>query len=156
MSALAAFVLTGCALVRDDSLDDILKAFQLQLPDCKIDAKSYSGTAARSEEQLNLSFRAPKECVDQYIRSHGEKPDNPFRWPFGGGTLNGVKLDPNRPPFPEATVKEMNWKFDPSRQYNCYSHFDTPNGGRFMMVVDLKGDEQTVYMMSTDAPNRHS
>ncbi|MEV4434546.1 hypothetical protein [Streptomyces sp. NPDC049555] len=156
MSALAALALTSCALVRDDSLEDVLKAFQLQLPQCEVDGTKYSGSAVRSEEQLSLSFRAPRDCVDGYLRSHGEDPTKPSHWPYGKGTMDGVELSPTRPPFSGDVAKDMGWRFDPGRTYDSYSFFETPNGARFKVVVDPTGDKQTVYMTSIASPQRRS
>ncbi|WP_417923566.1 hypothetical protein [Streptomyces ehimensis] len=155
MSSIFAVTLTGCGLVQDDSLEDVLKAFDLQLPSCEIESKKYSGSALRSDEELKLSFRAPKGCIEQFLQSHGENPADSFRWPFGGGTVNGEELSPTRPPFPDSTMNDMGWKLDPSRVYNCYLGFRTSNGGAFQVVVDPKGDKNTIYMVSTERPKRH-
>lgn len=163
VSALCLLTTTGCSTGKKDpraypgspggeSLEKVLNSFELQLPPCQVGGLGFSGTSQRSDANLSLSFRAPKECVDKFLEGHGVNVNDPIHWPYGEAVTDGKKLSPTRPPFDKKDMKRYGWHFDPTRQYNSYIDFQTSNGASFKVVVDPERDQQTVYMRSNSSP----
>ncbi|MEU1825366.1 hypothetical protein ABZ502_23420 [Streptomyces abikoensis] len=155
VSALCVYSLSGCSSEERDeraypgspsgqSLESVLKRFDLQLPSCEIENVGFAGSSHYPEEALSLSFRAPKGCVDSFLKKYGViDVEKPFTWPSAGA-------DPRRDSyFLEEDAQRFGWKFDRSRQYNPYRGFQTPNGSLFKVLVDPSGVKETVYMQAT-------
>lgn len=155
VSALAALTLAGCSSEEKDeraypgspagqSLETVLKRFELQLPSCDVEGLGFSGSSRYPEEKLSLSFRAPKPCVDKFLREHGAVDvEKPFHWPTQGAD------SPQDSYFLEEDSKRFGWEFDHSRQYDVHRGFHTSNGSLFKVLVDPRGTTETVYMQST-------
>ncbi|MFD8996767.1 hypothetical protein [Streptomyces abikoensis] len=131
------------------SLEEILKEFSLELPSCEPEKVGFSGNATFPGQKLNLSFRAPKRCVDSFLAEHQVDVADPAHWPSGGGRDGDRVISPTEPPFVEKDMKRFGWKLDPSREYNFYDSFKTANGSLFRVLIDPRDAVQTVYMVST-------
>lgn len=157
VSALCVYALSGCSSEEQDkraypgspagqSLESVLKRFDLRLPSCETENVGFAGSSHYPDEALGLSFRASKSCVDTFLKNYGVVDvDKPFSWPSAGA-------DPRQDAyFLEGDAKRFGWKFDRSRQYSTYRGFHTPNGSLFKVLVDPNGVKETVYMQATFA-----
>ncbi|MEV8324410.1 hypothetical protein [Kitasatospora sp. NPDC056731] len=48
------------------------KAFGLDLPACDLQGAGFHASAKYPGEVLNLSFQAPKDCVDRFLADPGQ------------------------------------------------------------------------------------
>ncbi|MEV7770070.1 hypothetical protein [Kitasatospora sp. NPDC086791] len=122
------------------TLEAVTKAFGLDLPACELKGVGFSGSAKYPEENLNLSFRASKECVDGFLSAHSADPAHPLHWTPGQGNQIG---------FDGPETQRFGWSFDNAVTYDLFVNFTTSTGSRFAVVADPGQTERTVYMDSS-------
>jgi hypothetical protein len=133
-----------------ESMEKVLQAFELELPPCEIEEVGWSGASEDWGKSLQLRFRAPDDCVDEFLESHGAELGEGLQWPFGEMTVDGEKLSPTRPPLREKDMEKFG--LDPGRQaeYTLYD-FRTPAGALLDALVDRHGKGTTVYLTSVSS-----
>ncbi|GAA2130149.1 hypothetical protein GCM10009760_02290 [Kitasatospora kazusensis] len=151
--ALSALVLSGCSSEKKDpraypgspagqTLEGVLKTFGLQLPPCEVQGVGYSGSSKEPYQKLSLSFRAPKACVDQYLRDHSADPGKPAHW-SPGADPKAARL------VSDADAAKYGWSFDGATKYELFTGFATANQSTFAVLVDPRDPVETVYLDST-------
>lgn len=147
LSALSLPLVTGCA---EESRQEVMQAFQLDLPPCQTEKETFSGQTSWPGPSLVLSFKAPKDCVNQYLKDHEADVTNPIQWPGSAeSTMGDVKLSPTRPPFEDASMKQFHLELDPGKKYEIFTGFRTPKEAEFRVLLVPDGDDVTAYMEST-------
>ncbi|MCA6096394.1 hypothetical protein LE181_30035 [Streptomyces sp. SCA3-4] len=163
MSALSALALVSCSFKEKDPraypgtragerLESVVESYGLQLPSCDITDVGFSGSSKRPGEKLNLSFRAPEECVNRYLADHGVKAGEAVSWPFGPRVIDGREVSPTEPPFAGGDVKRFGWKLDATGKYEYYDSFTTIKGAHFAVLVDVHDPMRTIYMHAVTQP----
>ncbi|MET9701225.1 hypothetical protein ABZY31_30520 [Streptomyces sp. NPDC006529] len=103
-----------------------MQAFQLDLPRCQTEKETFSGQTSWPGPSLVLSFKAPKDCVNQYLKDHEADVTNPIQWPGSAeSTMGDVELSPTRPPFEDASMKQFHLELDPGKKYEIFTGFRT-------------------------------
>lgn len=125
---------------KGQTLEGVAKAFGLDLPSCGLEGVGFSGTAKYPGQNLNLSFKAPKDCVDRFLTDHSVDVTRPVHWSPGQGAGTGFDSD--------AETRAFGWSFDRNVTYDLFVDFTTSNGSRFSVVADPGQSERTVYMMA--------
>ncbi len=97
--------------------------------------------------KVELRFRASEDCVHGYLVSQHVDFDQEIDWPFGPVKANGETLSPTRPPFQEEEMKRLNLHLDPGEKC-AVNEFRTPSGALLKVLVDPRGEEETVYLVS--------
>ncbi|MFF4378062.1 hypothetical protein [Kitasatospora sp. NPDC001547] len=124
---------------KGQTLEGVAKAFGLDLPACDLQGVGFSGSAKYPGQNLNLSFRASKDCVDRFLSAHSADLARPVHWTPGQGNQTG---------FDDAETRGFGWTFDKAVTYDLFVDFKTSTGSRFSVVVDPGQTERTVYMES--------
>ncbi|MEU1506595.1 hypothetical protein [Kitasatospora sp. NPDC005748] len=127
---------------KGQTLEAVTKAFGLDLPDCDLQGLGFSGSSKYPAQNLNLSFRAPKDCVGRFLSAHSVDVAHPVHWTPGQGNKTGFDS--------EAETRDFGWSFDKAVTYDLFVDFRTSTGSRFSVVADQdRGQaEQTVYLES--------
>lgn len=146
LSALAAPLVTGCA---GESREEVLKAFELDLPACPTEVTTFSGTTSWPDTKLVMSFTVPKDCAEQYLTDHGVDLAKPIPWPAAAANTQGsVTISPTDPPFQDEAMKQFDLKLDPSKKYEVFRGFTTPKEAEFRVLLVPQGARTAVYMES--------
>ncbi|MFG3053579.1 hypothetical protein ACGFZP_21875 [Kitasatospora sp. NPDC048239] len=127
---------------KGQTLEGVAKAFGLDLPACDLKGVGFSGSSKYPAQDLNLSFRAPRDCVGRFLSAHSVDLARPVHWTPGQGTGTGFDSD--------TVTRDFGWSFDKAVTYDLFVDFTTSTGSRFSVVADQdRGQaEQTVYMES--------
>ncbi|MFE6846758.1 hypothetical protein [Streptomyces sp. NPDC057686] len=146
LCALSAPLVTGCAA---ESREDVLKAFDLELPTCQTENVTFSGQTSWPGTNLKMSFTAAKSCVEQYLTDHQVDLSNPIYWPAAAENRIGDNtFSPTRPPFEADAMEQFKLKLDPSKRYEMYIDFRTPKKAQFSVLLVPQGDQVSVFMAS--------
>ncbi|MEW2249870.1 hypothetical protein AB0907_21310 [Streptomyces sp. NPDC006975] len=150
--AVAAGVLlaaTGCA---HDSQGEVLQGFGLDMPACETERQTFSGTTSWPDSHLTMSFVAPKDCVERYLKDHGVDMASPQHWPAPGTDRIGTTtFSPTEPPFENDAMKQFDLQLDPGKQYDIYTDFRSSREARFDVLLIPRGEKTEVYMDMTSA-----
>lgn len=125
---------------KGQTLEGVAKAFGLDLPACDLQGVGFSGSSKYPDQNLNLSFRAPKDCVGRFLSAHSVDVARPVHWTPGQGNKTGFDS--------EAETRSFGWSFDKAVTYDLFVDFRTSTGSRFSVLADQGQTEQTVYMES--------
>ncbi|MFB7473053.1 hypothetical protein [Kitasatospora sp. NPDC056184] len=159
VTALAVALLGGCAAADGDvqaspgspggkKLERVLDTFGLALPNCQVEDLRFSGTAKRGEEKLALRFRAPQDCVQDFLKAQQADVSRPLHWtPGREKETNAAGL----PPIPKSRTDKLGWTFNPAVEYEQYVDAETPNGSLFDILVEPGGPTAQVFMDSSRA-----
>jgi hypothetical protein len=140
LAGLTAVLLAGCADARryDGSqridLDAATRSFGLDLPSCEVQSLGYAAGGAPAA-YLDLSFRAPGECVDRYLADHQAGSGVPKNAPFARSELTD-----------NARWPAYGWEHHAGHSYLRYPEFRTSTDQAFQVIVDRT--TQTVYLTS--------
>ncbi|MER5353769.1 hypothetical protein ABT093_25950 [Kitasatospora sp. NPDC002551] len=159
VAVLAVAVLGGCSSTGADQpappgspgarkLEPVLNAFGLVLPDCRVEDLRFAGTARRGEERLALRFRAPHDCVQDFLKAQRADVARPLHWTPGRERETN---DAGLPPILTSRTDELGWTFDPAVAYEEYVDTETPNGSLFLVLVGPGGPTDQVFMDSARA-----
>ncbi|MEU7318593.1 hypothetical protein [Streptomyces sp. NPDC007083] len=163
-AALVALSLGGCSMESDDpralpgtgrgeTLEKMLSSFGLQLPDCDVKGVRFGGESDDWGHQLLLRFRASEECVHSYLSAHSVDFDRGLEWPSRvRGTVDGETVSPYRPPFRKEVMETFGLSMNRQVTYEHHLDFLTGNGSGCDVLVDPRGDGETVYIVSTSTP----
>lgn len=143
-STLSAPFVTGCA---EESREQVLKAFRLELPPCETRDMTFSGQSSAPGINLAMSFTAPESCVKQYLTDHQVDLERPVYWPASGESkVGGTPISPTKPPFGADSMKQFKLELDPSKKYEVYRGFTTPKKAEFKVLLVPQGEQISVYM----------
>ncbi|MEV7928771.1 hypothetical protein [Kitasatospora sp. NPDC088264] len=123
---------------KGQTLEKVTKAFGLDLPACDLQGVGFHGSAKYPGEVLNLSFRAPKDCVDRFLADHSVDLARPVPWSPGQGAGTGFDSD--------TETRTFGWSFDKNVTYDLFVDFTTSTGSRFSVLADPGQTERTVYL----------
>lgn len=145
--AVSACVVVAVVVSARDSQDDVLAGFGLEMPPCETEDQTFSGTTSYPNSYLRMSFTAPRDCVERYLRDHDVEMATPLHWPAAGTDRVGSKtFSPTDPPFSDDAMKQFGLKLDPKKKYDYYIDFRTARDAEFTVFLVPRGERTEVYM----------
>ncbi|MER7518009.1 hypothetical protein [Streptomyces sp. NPDC126499] len=148
----AVCALLGATACAQDSQEEVLEGFGLELPACEIEDQTFSGTTSWPNSYLRMSFTAPKDCVERYLRDHDVDMASPQHWPAAGtDRIGSTTFSPTDPPFPDKAMKQFSLQLDPQKRYNIYTDFRSSRDAEFQVLLVPRGERTEVYMDMTSA-----